>query len=505
MKLYPIRLASILAAVFFVASCTTVPTARAPQSDPSESGAASAELQEILRPFVADLDRDLWTFRYERREIFHPTSHADVEQHLAVWAKRFYDVQIRSGADTGPGVYVAMDPVATATWGGTDPSLFAIKLKTGERMLIGDQLSVPANTLAKLKDLAHRLDCGRSSTEMNDIGHAVGYFRMNPNPVCRESIIKALGGLGVKALSYGFYSADFDGCRATGTAISIIDPSAIALDEINYFTGGGHIEGRPDATPFIKAVFGEVQSNFSAQSLLASPETRKNFQRQFAFFNHVSAPDQTSYQAWRSEHIFKCGKPWATEGKNPRWILMAHLKRFMDPDAAEAIIEMDVQYRARFEASRTVPEIAQARIGAEMRIESLRAVVDAEFRHSGLPPAKFEDWKRWRDGDAAAAEKIHEKPLNRDTSEKLQAFLTTANPKDPQLLWQATSALQSSPLAAKTFYNLGVYNTGIVPLWSGDPKQDRTEYDQILRRCAHLYMDPKIPMEKIVFGECGMY
>src|SRR4051812_43202331 len=70
------------------------------------------ELAAILGRHTVALERDLWTFRYEStRESFNPKNVSDVAENLSNWMLRFYDPDIVSGADVGPGVYVATDPV----------------------------------------------------------------------------------------------------------------------------------------------------------------------------------------------------------------------------------------------------------------------------------------------------------------------------------------------------------------------------------------------------------
>lgn len=354
---------------FFVALITVWTSFASAQTNVSTN--AIDKMTEILAPFVKTLDRDAWTFRYEARDSFSPRDKDDLKPRIANWANRFWNVDIQSGADVGPGVYVATDPIATATWGRVNPSIFAIKIRQGTTILMGDQFETPPQSLQAASVLSKELSCGRSSTSMEwSISSIVGFFRMNEKRECREVVVEAFRRLSLQALSYGFNSVALKGCRTTGTAISIVDSRAASLEELNWYSEEGNIEARPDVTPFIKALYFEALPDLYSQSLIANRETLGKFRRAYGFFDGTQAPQRRQYLEWRNSSILKCGTKWSVETEIPPHVreLLAARKR-EDPEIRELLIQLSVVYRERygqFTGLQGVP--------AEFRIHELRAL-----------------------------------------------------------------------------------------------------------------------------------
>jgi hypothetical protein len=184
---------------------------------------------------------------------------------------------------------------------------------------------------------------------MDDMGRVIGFFRMNENAVCRSVIIDVIRSLGVRAISYSFDSVPLRGCRTTGTAISIVDSSAIALEEINAYSDVGNIEGQASVTPFVRRLFNEAKSDFLAQSLLASMDVWKSFRKDFDFFDNSNEVADTTYEQWKSEHILKCGPVWSIEAPNPKAQVLINERQNVDPDVAELLIRVSVTYRDRYD------------------------------------------------------------------------------------------------------------------------------------------------------------
>lgn len=351
------------------------------QSRAESRGERYAErLANIFRPYVATLDRDLWTFRYEAKEDFRPQSQIDLQKRIGPWADRFFNPDIVLGADTGPGVYVAMDPVATATWGRTEPRLYAIKIKRGTKVLIGDQSETPSDVLRSLDGLILEMRCGATSTAADDIGHAVGFFRMNENRDCRHVVVEAIRRLGVQALSYGFSSVPVKNCRSTGTAISIISSAAISLEEINGYSDDGAIEGSPSITPFVYALFEQNKNDYYAQSLLADLPTWQAFRKAFHFFDRSPMASSEDLEKWKAEHILKCGPEWSVEDSNP--VARSRMDQILkaDPDVKDLLIRISLIYRSRFSSEQMMGRQETLNYSAEFNILRLKILVE---QHSG--------------------------------------------------------------------------------------------------------------------------
>lgn len=364
---------SILLVVIIAIFATHPVRASGQKALPNPASPSSSEkLAAILRPYVAPLDRDLWTFRYEAKGRFKPATANDVIARIGPWADRFYDPSVLSGVDTGPGVYVATDPAATATWGGVNPQLFAIKIKKGTRVLIGDQYRLDGDKVRALTSLAAEMNCGASTTQISyDLGQAVGYFRMSPNLECREAIIEAVRKLKVKALTYGFNSAPLPDCRVTGTAISIINSEAISKNEINYYSKSGNIEGQPLVAPFVKQLYFEAKDDYYSQSLLANLEVWEDYKNAYGFFDSTGDISVQDYRTWKDEHILKCGTKWSIETPDvePTGVL-AKLRTEADPMVSSLLIRLALIYRAGYKQnsielpSGVAPELRAGRIRA---------------------------------------------------------------------------------------------------------------------------------------------
>ncbi len=326
-------------------------------------------MAEILTPYVKNLDRDVWTFRYEAQDDFSPKTPGDLKPRLANWANRFWSVDIQLGADVGPGVYVATDPVATATWGRIHPRMFAIKIVQGAKILVGDQYAAPPESLKAAQDLAQELLCGWASTSMEwSLSSIVGFYRMNEKKECRQVIIEAFRRLSIQALTYRFNSAALEGCRTTGTAISIIDSRAVALGELNWYSEQGNIEGRPDVTPFIRSLYFEALPDLYSQSLIANRETLSRFRRAYGFFDHVQNPKVEQYRVWKNSSILKCGSQWVAESETPAILREYQIaQKHADPEIKELLIQLAVVYRERYEL-----HVGLAGVPADFRTEQFR-------------------------------------------------------------------------------------------------------------------------------------
>jgi hypothetical protein len=343
------------------------------QTDYTQSIAAAIRISEILKPHVASLDRDLWTFRYEGLGSlnFRPNNISEVIQHISSWANRFWNPELMNGADTGPGVYVATDPAATATWGWIHPQLFAIKIKRGSQILIGDGKETPFDEIKSLSAIASELGCKESSGSLKTgLGNAIGYFRMNQKRECRLAVIQALGILSVQAISYGFNSVPFGECRVTGTAISIIDSRAISLGEINMYSEAGNIEGKPSVTPFIHKLFEEAKGDYYSQSLLANREVLNRYKNAYGFFKSAKAINSRNYSQWKSQNVLKCGPKWSIELPEPKTVSLQMLRLQPDPRVKNLLIKMSLVYREKIHDGETAP------IGtpAELKVERIRAI-----------------------------------------------------------------------------------------------------------------------------------
>jgi hypothetical protein len=350
-------------------------TVRADSSDhfqKVESG--SQRLMTILRPHVRPLDRDVWVFRYEVPREDSPKTLTELSQNYSDWAARFFNPDVVLGADTGPGIYVAVDPAATSTWGGPTPLLAAMKIKAGSMILTGDSFPLADRMIQDLNSLAKDFDCGSSSTNIEyDLGHSVGYFRMNQSKLCREIVVSALKSLQVQALTYGFNSIPLKDCRTTSTAFSIIDFNSIK--DLNRF-GGSPLVSTPQDVPFIKRLFAEAKSDFYVESLLKNLTAWKAYHQAFHLFDDVSMPDEAQFQEWKNRSILKCGTRWSVEEESPLGSQQAEMRRSAHPLAKQVLVEIAIRYRMGYQAQMNVAPQELNGLAAEFRIEKMKGFVE---------------------------------------------------------------------------------------------------------------------------------
>ena len=93
-------------------------------------------LAALLKPRVQSLDRDLVTFHYQMAQSsFRFSNHGQVVRHLKASPGRFYNSNLFNSDMMGIGLYMAIDPSATRSYGGSDPHLFIVPVKKGTRFL----------------------------------------------------------------------------------------------------------------------------------------------------------------------------------------------------------------------------------------------------------------------------------------------------------------------------------------------------------------------------------
>lgn len=484
----------LIALVLLLTACASSSVARRPQSDPQTLRSATLQLTDIFRPHVKALDRDIWTFRYEARTTsFHPLNQSDVQNRIGPWALRFFNPDVVSGADVGPGVYVATDPVATATWGLTDPQMYAIKLKTGARILVGDVPELSDLEIKGLNQALKNLNClGEKGpvTKSTTLGEVTGMLRYTPEAECRKVAIEIFSSLKIQALTYTFNSVSLKDCRVTGTAFSIIDPAAVAMEEINYYNSQKSIQGSRVASPFIKALFREAQNDYYSQSLLADPATLAKFKNAFGFFDQVQSVKPTAYNSWKAKHIFKCGERSTAEGQSDIHHFLNLTSERPDLGLQDLLIQTAVTYRALIAQLPSVQSI-----GAEFEPENLKALIEAEFVGSGL---KVGDRNRWE------KERAHQAATGfRGMDQALQSVRPGAG-TGAELIIKLTTDSKGDPMKSLIRTNAMLTWRGFAPILDSDPGKSRELYIALLKRCLGVYQDKSQTEQTLAAGDCAV-
>jgi hypothetical protein len=496
---------------------------------PAVFSQSQAELADILRPHVVTLDRDLILFRYEAkdRRKFNPRTQQDLIDREYHWSKRFFNMDIVDNPDGGgPGLYTSTDPVATATWGMTAPGLFALTLKKDSRVLIGEMPQVSKLDKAKLSGIYGRMNCRgtfdqRDSDEFSEV---VVRFRNSENRECRRLMIETFTQLEIRAITYSFYSSPLRNCRATGTAVNVVWPDALALVEINYYSDDIVIEGKKSLTPFVNALFDEAKDYFFTQTVLADENVRAKFDNAYGFFAGAEKASDTAYELWKSLHILRCGDKWPTEVPDFRAVTNLNGKANADRELQTLFAKTAVAYNRRgFNHQDAETKGAEA----EFSVSRMRRIEDLEYKqlHAGGRLAE-ESFKELKDkGDNRSlwlmAMLLGEEFVG--SYGELNARLVGSLERIDHSLYNHPALfafmLRGSgfgPRISRFAFNEMQYMSGNVPILEGglpsDPSQPVTElfernkkiFSDILKACLEIYSDRRISNKAVYDGPCGV-
>jgi hypothetical protein len=518
-----------------LAACTSsqMKNERKPQSLADFSAdevSAIEQLERIMKPHIVLLDRDLITFRYESGDgKFKPQTLEQVQKREAGWAVRFYDPDKVSGSDVGPGVYVAMEPTASATWGQDDPHLFVIPIKAGSRILVGDQYNVdPADAELGFR-LRNNMECWPPDQHphypMFELGEFVGAFRYSPNATCRRIMIKVFQDLDIQALTYSYGSTYLKECRNSGTAISIVDPTVIDLSRMNYYSVDKKIEGDPKLTPFVKSTFDEGKTAFQQQNMLNTEAYWRSYKSDFGFFDSTPSVDANAYSEWKAANLYRCGPKWVLEENHPV-DLVSTASAIFEANNRDYEIE-DLYLKTKFAYVVKFKDFSSHYSNQDFVANNLQGLIIAEYDalNPNMTVHRFETVQHgyaFPDTYANAAAELGEKlPFKDDAGmnkslAKFFAKLTEDQMKNPNLLAVALNHIHVPKKSATLIVNAMLVELGMAPNLSGHlPKSldedtsaeranSRAGYMRLLKRCFDMYKDPNKSAAEISRGACGV-
>lgn len=469
-----------------------------PSAFAAEPNSFETVLADNLRPHVVTLDRTLVLFRYEAKDParFNPQTLADVNDRVSRWSERFFNPEIATNPDGGgPGLYTSTDPVATATWGFGKPALFVFSLRIGSRVLIGDGDQASDTDRDHLRDLYGKMDCGPEVEFTNDYSQIVTMFRNAKNPECRNAMISTFKQLNISAITYSFYSAPMSDCRATGTAINVINPRSLDLNKTNYYTTEKTIEGDRALTPFVSALFHETKGYFFTQRVLQSDDVLTSFRSGFGFLNQNIAAKEADYREWKTKHILTCGAQWPTEVPDMRLGLGLNELHNRDAEYQDLYARTAMAYRAR---------TYQRNLDLDARLEfsfiDMNAIKDIQKkRFESLEPSNL--------------------PSSREIAAKLISAQKEVDKNAVAHPLYFVDLLRRSGVntAGQIFgYNVQSNYGGYPPLLQGnlpasmseDPtiflNRNRKIAVRILHHCLSVYRNSQISNESITAGPCGV-
>lgn len=484
----------------FLAGCASTPIARGPQSlavDPFV-----LELERVFAPHVFVLDRDLLLFRYESGVA--PKSLAEVQAREIPAARRFFDTAT-TGGEAGPGLETATDPVAGAAEAFASPRLFAFRLRAGSRMLAGDVEDVSESERADLARLAATHGCGDAG-ELLTVARGLALFRNSSEAICRRALGEAFTRLRVQAISYPRYGVSLADCRTTGTGVNVVDPFALALEQINVYAPGRRLEGNAELTPGIAALFREASDDWRARMRFGNEDRSR---RVGDLFRDVTALAQT--REWKGRHVFKCGTKWAPEIEHPVAAMLENAQLNADVELRSRLLATAYAYMRAFPNETFEP--ARLRVVHETVLADLDLPADLRarwLRTIGAPPGLLAVRARALDGTRGPASLPALYASFRDTLKQM----SLAEQRDPLLVARLLARSGLGPVGQRVLYNGWQLETGGVPVLKGDipltadadtsewRARNRDLYLELLARCRAVYATAS--PDEIATGECGL-
>jgi hypothetical protein len=461
------------------------------------------ELIAVLRPHVVSLDRDLVVFRYEAKDPqrFNPKVQQDLINRAYPWSKRFFNPDIVRNPDGGgPGLYTSTDPTATATWGFSAPGLFTMTIKQKSNILLGDANSASEAEATALKKIFANMNCGTPyngrTFDNAEFDQVIVLLRNAENPECRRMVIGAFEKMQIVAITYGFYSTPLENCRATGTAINIVWPDAIRLNEINYYSDDIVIEGDKSLTPHVQALFEEGKDFYFTKSVMANETLLAQYKNAFGYFHKRKTADPVSQRRWKQNHILTCGKPWPTERPNFRASFGLIAKRYADLELQDLMAQTTIAYNQRkfFSSDLEAPGAANS-----FDLPSTRRIVEMVNRN--FPSQNFQEpngYSEWNRKILFGLDRIsHQQRVG------------------PAAMYFALRAAGFPEANAVRTFNLFQTTVGATIMLEGSLSKDVRQLSltlkhnrqlvmESLRQCLKIYKDTEISKKEILDGPCGI-
>lgn len=268
------------------------------------------QIKQELSSRMSVLNRELVTFRYETKNQFEPQSISDVVSRIKGWPERFYDKKVLTSDIAGPGTYLAVDPFASRSFGGTAPQLYVLTLRKGINILDLNSPNTPAESTLFKKAQAI-LQCKRmnGNEELLIKDDELTFFtlRQSTTENCRDFIANLARDLKVHAIFYLYNASNtLSKCRQRYSAINVISSEAIDFQKIAFFSNENGYDTAEYST-LTKALYQEADDDFS----LYMPTL--NMANAPAMLEKISLPNQNMYLDWKNNKIYSCGKKWANE------------------------------------------------------------------------------------------------------------------------------------------------------------------------------------------------
>ena len=283
----------------------------------------------------------------------------------------------------GPGHYVSTDLTGSRTFGGTtDPQVYVTVLKQSARILDVRQILDQDNAFkaaqrffgcsaSQIYGSKPESDSASSGPNDQTLEGWVAFFRNSPTSSCRKVIIQALANLDIGAILYTYNSARYLlHCRHNrGEALVIIQSSAFDPQQIAYFSSANKFFDPLHTGGFLKQLYEEGLQDYLQVSYWTADT---NIPAAFLSFQ----TDNSSYEAWKQSHIYKCGPAWKSETSTEMDI--EKLYEASDRDLNYLTIQVTRGYNRKFSHSNFRADLQLLRLRGFNQMMARLAQVDLQ-------------------------------------------------------------------------------------------------------------------------------
>lgn len=505
----------------FLLTFATVALAAQPTAAQSPAATPTERILRVLAPRVRPLDRGLVTFHYENaRATENIETQNQVLSHLRWVIHRFANSTIQSGDMVGLGLYVAIDPTSTRSFGGNNPWLFVVPLAAGARVL--NVMDDGNADVADMQSLLAEMKCNPADKAVTSLEDVPGAFRNSTDTECRKVWIDALTTLRVDAVLYGYNASTLGlGCRSgRGEALSIVSDKALRETELALYTND-HVVASDRRAPYVAGLYRSGRLDF--------------YERFAAESEDVNVPPATlkglnvnirALRSWTGREIYKCGPPRSTEGTSSELFAFAEqlIEAYRDAEVENAEITWVRAWRKKMSRHDSDTSI----------LTRIHEIEHLQYEASGLAPddSKLAQYQKAVDinENSSLADEEKAKQLSVALEEKIPNLLFSSGVVTlrqmihqlginhafpgmfPLLMNRAGAGPRYTRLQTnQTLPSLGgmLLLTRELPL--GNTPRDaallaesKTVYLGILRKCTALYQDDRVTTDEIMRGSCGV-
>jgi hypothetical protein len=475
-------------------------------------------LEAILKKDVFPLDREMVGFHWEQQnQGWEPSGLADVQRHILNWSSHFFAANGSTNDNVGPGVYLAFDPLATRSYGGSDETaeLYVVTVKQGAPILNATR-SLTDPERASLNQFTVNNNCGTSfaPANMHDFTEVMENVFLNSSETCRGIIQQVMKDLKVEAVLYTYTSSYLPNCRDQAYALNVISPNAMKPEGMAFYDGKSLLETAP-VSGMVRRAWDEAIRYDVGTSLYL----QKGMNQLPAAIRAADYPPDMDYKNWKNK-IYRCGTVWGAENISNLSGLndMIHFQ-LSDDELHDLIVQFEMAYRARSGSPFGFPYY------------SLRKFYQEEYKASGWTSdtSKFSQWTHAANqvmsdsrstNSLIAVEGLLEEPTsippNRGTNEYLRPISNTFKVEDaqnPAIMFVAYQKAGMGPRLARIIVNLNIELAGGAPFLADMPalntsgtdlvKANKEAVKGILRECMKTFQDQKQTLDEINAGPCG--